>query len=535
MQSIYEKIKANLVNGELDKNFSIYDLEYTDDAYTRDGARDAVTFLHERRARISRDRLNSYKKIFAEIRKGNIYQVWDDLARDLQLDGTVKLLDYLIREIKQTKESYFYFDLLDRAIRALTESDNVELVKFSLVVVEKEASNLEQSEKDIIRTLALSDELTLFTSMIISKWPDANEELFEVAKKVHGWGRVLLIPRLKLSSIVVTKWLLEDGYKNTAKVQYQSSPILNYSKLVDYVQNAELSDEEFDAFTYIMLTSVTPEPGVIRLFDLAADVQIKTVTTWLEKFSTHNKLSLDAIKLMIILHSNYAGIRKFIEEHDEDELANESDDSPGKVFINFRILQFYAVSGELDELNAFIVELYDFNEFKDFISASEESSELLFSAMFRTLNIANIDADEIRDNPEDYIKILNMYKFEDRPEFDFILDELSEVIPLVEIANGPATKRTSNELTRMEKLLVSIIAILRLRPWKGREFIIAGLQSSSSAVRYTALITLRLWTNYSKTDFHDLDPELEELIKIVYKYESKENLKIYHHDLISYQ
>lgn len=71
--------------------------------------------------------------------------------------------------------------------------------------------NLEQ-----VQVLAHHDEFTLFVAVAIKRQiPHPDEILWEIAKTVHGWGRIQVVRRFSDSpSREIREWMLRDGYKN---------------------------------------------------------------------------------------------------------------------------------------------------------------------------------------------------------------------------------------------------------------------------------------------------------------------------------
>ena len=535
-ESIYTKIINNIQDGRLAPDFSLFDTAYSRDPFVFDGARDAITFLHERKAKIALTQLEKYKHIFAEIRKGEIAEVWDELVEALSIDGTVKLLDFLMDEVKLTRDSFYYYDLLDRAVRSLKASSNVELIKFSLLLLEHEANNLDGEEKSTVRTLALAEELTLFASVVITHWPHGQDELFDLAKKVQGWGRIMLIPRLNMEDMDVNRWLLAEGYKNVAKPQYQATVILTYSKIADIALNHSLTAEEFSAYTNIISNSLAFEPGIVRLIDVNTKDQLKIMQGWLKEFAKH-ELSFESIKLFIQTHGAYRTILQFIEEQDPDDLMTKMDDDPDKLIVNFKWMQFFLVKEDLVDLVDEFDLLFDLQEFREYVIKLGPKHEFEFNLMFGRVKIDDSLEDDIRDEPFEYLELLKSL-ITMPPPYDKYLEEVLDIyasmLPLVDIANGPDTPRTHEELNHAEELLVGILNIIRFSKVDGREFLIAALQSSSSSLRLSALFSLRTRAKFTEEKFSDLDPELDKLLNILIDYEPKNNIKIYQHELINY-
>lgn len=99
---------------------------------------------------------------------------------------------------------------------------------------------------DEIRTLGLCDEFTLFVVFIILRWENGNSEVFELAKKVHGWGRIHAVERLEPETDEIKKWFLREGCKNCVMPAYSALTCWNKSGAAELLRSGEpLSNKDF--------------------------------------------------------------------------------------------------------------------------------------------------------------------------------------------------------------------------------------------------------------------------------------------------
>lgn len=131
------------------------------------------------------------------------------------------------------------------SVYLLREGRNVEAVKFALSLMEL----LEPTEesREIIRTLGLSDEFTLFCMYAIRTWEEGNEELFRLAKKVHGWGRIFLVHELEPETAEIRDWLLWEGWDNTILPSYSARLCAQKGGLGELLKRKTLPREEVAA------------------------------------------------------------------------------------------------------------------------------------------------------------------------------------------------------------------------------------------------------------------------------------------------
>ena len=219
---IYELIKKALVNEELPRGFSIF--QQKEDIMFADGAKDGIRFYH----------------MGPQIMNGHDYQVMceaidavnkknPDLADKLFIDlsekiDAISIVDKLQGYVFDIKETLDATTIYDYCVRLITSSANAECIKYALSILE--LMNTDDDEtKSIIKTLALSDEFTFFCIYIMKKWPDGNQEIFDTAKKVYGWGRIFAVKELRALDPYydeIRKWLLEEGIDNDVMRAYSA-------------------------------------------------------------------------------------------------------------------------------------------------------------------------------------------------------------------------------------------------------------------------------------------------------------------------
>ncbi|MEX0776038.1 MAG: hypothetical protein WD042_10050 [Phycisphaeraceae bacterium] len=101
----------------------------------------------------------------------------------------------------------------------VTQSPDREPVKLGIALLGILRS---QFERSILMTLGRHDEFTLFSAAALSNDPDVPmADRWELAKQVHGWGRVQAVKWLGKPEVPDIKdWLLREGYRNTVMIEY---------------------------------------------------------------------------------------------------------------------------------------------------------------------------------------------------------------------------------------------------------------------------------------------------------------------------
>ena len=520
MQSIYEKILENLnEEGALEVNFSIRDIEYSQDPFIFDGAYDVFQYLHEDMSKVNSKNELEYKKIFSDLRenKADIVKNILKISYLLHEDGTIKILNFTMRNLKKVRVASFYELIKQEFLQIIRKSKDIELIKFALMMLRDDANYLNVEERKLIKTLALCDEFTLYASIVIDQWPRAREEFFELAKLLNGWGRIIVLPKLDLLDKAVSEWLLAEGWKNFAKPEYQANLILSYSSVLDLISERELKFVEYMNFSEIIFNAIKIEPGVVRLMDIQVRMQIKILRLWLREFKRH-ELNAFSIILFLILFKTYEHVFLYMKEHNSQRVIKASIYQNEKIFLH-PFMRYFEVYDELKILLHEMQELYDLELFKDQMENSKPEIKYYFFAILGRITVDYEFKDALEENPFAYIELLTLLFIQQNPYSELFLDYFAEYLPLVEIAEGPNTKRDCWELSRDEEILCKIISKIRYKVGLGREFLISALQSSHPSLRLSALMSLDIWLKISRKKLSEIDMELAKLIHVIIQFE----------------
>lgn len=78
------------------------------------------------------------------------------------------------------------------------------------------------NDREVLLTLGAHDELTLFAIVAILNRPDLGErDLWALAKRTRGWGRIQSVERLAgTSDPAIQEWMLREGFRNSVMDEY---------------------------------------------------------------------------------------------------------------------------------------------------------------------------------------------------------------------------------------------------------------------------------------------------------------------------
>ena len=260
--SIYELIKSFIqTDGSLPENFSLPQ-EKTDGISWADGAMDGVFLYHTAR---NEDSIEPLKNILFQISEGKFKEAQNNLDHldFLMVSSRTSLLNWIIQESKKINANNLY----EFTISQLKTSKNKESIKFSLAVLLLMGVENDVKAMEIIKTLALSDEFTLFCLDIIARLENSNEEIFEIAKKVKGWGRVHSIAYLEVTNDEIKDWLLEEGCHNKVDSAYTALTCAKKINLLELLEEENISNKKFNDISYLItaLLDEGPASGISSL------------------------------------------------------------------------------------------------------------------------------------------------------------------------------------------------------------------------------------------------------------------------------
>jgi len=221
-QAIYELIENAVSAGNtLPEDFSLP--QEPDGGITwADGAMDGVYLYHTAHEEPSKEQLQLMAEAVWAVSLGS-----DERADELflQLSASVQpiaFIDALQEFVIENKENLPNQMVFAYALRCMMKSSEKDLVKVGLILMELFGVDSDDDVAPVIRTLALSDEFTVFCLYIMGRWKNGNEEIFGLARSVRGWGRIHAVERLEANSDDVRFWLMTEGVHNNVIPAYSA-------------------------------------------------------------------------------------------------------------------------------------------------------------------------------------------------------------------------------------------------------------------------------------------------------------------------
>ncbi len=236
-----------------------------------DGAEDGVRLYHMQAKPVD---LTMFTSILYEIKAGRSAKAERSFRKAMRTcrEQFIRMIDVIgpLQEWMNKHPNVMQDECFLRfALQQLMGSSDKDMIKLALAIV----SNYGLEEKGqfvrIVRTLALSDEFTFQCVTMMRDWKNSNDEIFEVAKRVHGWGRIHAVHYLEPETQEIRHWMLTEGCKNEVKPAYSARDLAVKLPLVKILMDPALSTEEFDGISLIMeaLLEDKTVPGISTIRD----------------------------------------------------------------------------------------------------------------------------------------------------------------------------------------------------------------------------------------------------------------------------
>jgi hypothetical protein len=118
-------------------------------------------------------------------------------------------------------------------------------------------------DRDLLLLLGGLEELTLYAAVALRRsQPDPEEALFELARRVDGWGRIHVVERLEgTQDPRIRAWLLRDGFRNTVMYEYLAHLAATTGVLHEALLSSDVDDALLDGAGDILIALINGGPA----------------------------------------------------------------------------------------------------------------------------------------------------------------------------------------------------------------------------------------------------------------------------------
>ena len=487
---VYELILKNIRSGELPESFSLPSDPEEEGYLFADGAWDGICMYHMNRMVMGADEKKLMIKALnfastADSRNAEI--TFTELGKKYRAIMAVDdIQEYIIKHAKKLPIGNVY----RTAMEIILHASDKEAVKYALSILELIPLK-DEAPKEIVRRIGLSDEFTIFAIWNMRKWENGNNEVFRLARKVHGWGRIHCVDKLEPATQEIRDWLFKEGIDNRVLSSYSAFPVWEKADVKNRL-NKDMTYGDLKCVGKI-LAALTDEGPVVNISRVEnAEQIILEYLTIAEDFRLSN-----------VDYESICTIRDWAESEDGDD-----DGATGS--------------------RTLIAE-----RCRDFLS-SEECTEAVEEAVrngesFSLARWLGIDFEEdlFRFMDQDFKNYyyLCSYLTANDEYFDKVAELFRDNLPLGSMRKDPSDNPGVGEAFANYNMLESFIRELRDHPAECDDLIIAGLWSPVIRTRNMSLAVIAEWTKILQQPISEISGLIYNELGDMHKKETQDNLK----------
>ncbi len=483
--SMYDYIAAAVVDGRLPEDFALprYALDDSQIAWM-DGAMDGVNVYHMGFSEISAEN-SALMAEAVQAASGKEFEKADQLFGRLgQAVRAINIIDELQEYVMEHKEELSASHVFEYAVNTVLHSGDRECVKFGISLLELFDTDDNDELKMVIRTLGLSDEFTVFAVFVMLRWENGNDEVYRLAREIHGWGRIHAIERIEPETEEIKKWLLTEGVHNAVMPAYSALTCWRKSD-AENVLKGNPSRDEFCGIRDMIrgLLDEGPVSGISQI-ENAADI----INAFLKQAA--------AFELNLEDYEAVREIRRYFE-------GGDSGDS--------------AVAALCQEL------------------LTSDSCRALVTDAVRDGRAIELAEDLGLDFLDDILKLLQT-SFDSHiylcgllihdPKYrETVFELFRQKLPLEEMKTEPTKSLGLGQEFRKQQYLESALQELKRYPLEYPEFVETALQSAPIRTRNLGIAVLEAWACAKETPLAELMPEMHSLLCRLREIEPDEMVK----------
>lgn len=416
-------------------------------------------------------------------------------------EGVIGFIDEFLKNIVNQGlpiQPYLFSFSKDMALK----SNHRNSVKFGIAIL-----GLCQNKSIIneLKVLGMHDEFTVYTTVALSNISDnLVQDLWELAQKVDGWGKIQLVNRLANMELSDKQrdWLIRKGYKNSIMYEYLVYTCALNGKLHDRLGSENIDNELFKSSAEIIEALIAGGPAEdISAYIYASDV--------IENFIRHAKIHTADIAEFLTLNR----IREFLIEVQQEIGEHTKNGWTDDIISNCII-----------DVNA-ILDSRDWRE--PTYKALNSSDHMTYWNGKSAADKLGIDVWEIvwkklLQQPMDSTAWYDVTHYAKHDQADQVIEFALKTIPLSELATGPKDSMGLGPDFAKYQPLDTVITFLEDYPKKGEQIVLTGLHSPVTRNRNMAIKVLAKWKTENWSDA--IRKQLEKLSAIEPNNDTKENI-----------
>lgn len=385
-----------------------------------------------------------------------------------------------------------------------TKTDKRNPVKFGIAIL-----GLCQNKSVIndLKTLGLHDEFTVYSTIAIANLSDnAVNDLWDLAKRVDGWGKIQIVDRLAGPDLdeSIKDWLLLDGYKNSIMYEYLAFTCATNGDLHKRLEEEKIEHQQFKSASDII-------DALIVEYGPSADISDYThAASVIENFVRHAEVHVSDITDFNILHK----IKDFLTELQND-LGEHKENGWNQDIISNCIIDIVALLNNRDWTTL----AYEGLKSKDGMLywKAKQAAEKLGIDLWETV------WEKLNENPLDSTAWYDVTHYNKPEHADLIIDFAVKNLPLDELSTGPKDSLGLGSEYTKYMCLDYVITFLEDYPGKGEKIVLSGLQCPVTRNRNMAIKVLDKWKKENWSS--EIEKALNNLKNIEPNTDTRENIE----------
>lgn len=449
--SIYGYISSAVVDGMLPEGFSLS--RYYGDAdeiQWADGATDGTCIYHMRPKDLSQEEVALIAQAVQVAAGGELSDaesLFSNLGQEIRACTAIRdLHQYVVKHSDELNGG----NLLEAGLYLAMDSTDTECVKYGISILGLFNTDGNEVLKDVVRILGLCDEFTIFSLSVMSGWENGNDEIWNLARKVHGWGRIHAVDFISSSSDEVRHWLLTDGVHNDIMAAYSALTCWEKADVREKLRG-ELSIEEFQGIRDI----------ISGLFDEGPVAGISAIAECDDSI----KMFLEHARKLAAVVADYEVVREIADYYEETD--NEISDLCRNILTSDSCRR--TVSDAVKEGQG--IELAQ--------DLGIDCRDIILNLIKDDLENRSYLSSRIMADPEYRGKVLDVYR---------------DKLPLSKMIPNPINSSGQIEFWRLNAYEM-LLQDLRRFPGEGQDFVLTALQCTPISLVNSGLFVIEYWVS----------------------------------------
>lgn len=414
-------------------------------------------------------------------------------------NGVVGIIDDLLQSIFHNALPIQPY-LFNYARDLTTKTDKRNAVKIGIAIL-----GLCQNKSVIneIKILGLHDEFTVYSTVAIANLSDnADNDLWDLAKKVDGWGKIQLVDRLAKPELTkpIKDWLIYEGYKNSIMHEYLAYTCATNGELHIKLESEHIEHKLFKSASDIINALIVEHSPAedITTYPFASQV--------IQAFIRHARKQATDISDFNAIHN----IKDFLADL-QDNIGEQNKNGWNQDIISNCLIEIVEILNSRD----WKVAVYEGLKSNDNVIYwnAKQAAEKLGIDLWETV------WGKLEEKPIDSSSWYDVTHYSKPEHSDKIIDFALKHLPLDEMATGPKDSMGFAEEYNKYGSLDYVTTYLENYPRKGEKIILTALKCPLTRNRNMAIKILDKWKQ------ENWSPEIEKEIKRLREIEPNNDTK----------